>query len=83
MLVYVVYGAVLGAMGAVVHWAPKLWGNEPRPPRSPRSRCSACRHRARRVPALHRRLPRSARRAACYDNGDLEIWNILVLVGHA
>jgi heme/copper-type cytochrome/quinol oxidase subunit 1 len=25
-LVYVVYGAVLGAMGATIHWAPKLWG---------------------------------------------------------
>jgi len=24
--VYIVYGAVLGAMGAVIHWAPKLWG---------------------------------------------------------
>jgi len=24
--VYVVYGAVLAAMGAVIHWAPKLWG---------------------------------------------------------
>ncbi len=25
-LVYIVYGAALGAMGALVHWAPKLWG---------------------------------------------------------
>jgi len=25
-LIYVVYGAVLGAMGATIHWAPKLWG---------------------------------------------------------
>lgn len=25
-LVYVVYGAALATMGAVVHWAPKLWG---------------------------------------------------------
>ena len=25
-LVYVVYGAVLASMGAVVHWVPKLWG---------------------------------------------------------
>ena len=25
-LVYVVYGAVLAAMGATIHWAPKLWG---------------------------------------------------------
>ncbi len=24
--VYVVYGAVLAVMGAVIHWAPKLWG---------------------------------------------------------
>jgi heme/copper-type cytochrome/quinol oxidase subunit 1 len=24
--VYVVYGAVLAAIGAVIHWAPKLWG---------------------------------------------------------
>jgi heme/copper-type cytochrome/quinol oxidase subunit 1 len=26
-LVYVVYGGVLAAMGAVIHWAPKLWGS--------------------------------------------------------
>ncbi|MGE5211850.1 MAG: cbb3-type cytochrome c oxidase subunit I, partial [Acidobacteriota bacterium] len=25
--IYVVYGAVLGVMGAIVHWAPKLWGS--------------------------------------------------------
>ncbi len=25
-LIYVVYGAVLAAMGATIHWAPKLWG---------------------------------------------------------
>jgi heme/copper-type cytochrome/quinol oxidase subunit 1 len=24
--IYVVYGAVLAAIGAVIHWAPKLWG---------------------------------------------------------
>jgi heme/copper-type cytochrome/quinol oxidase subunit 1 len=26
-LIYVVYGAVLASMGAVIHWAPKLWGS--------------------------------------------------------
>ncbi len=26
-LVYVVYGSVLAAMGAAIHWAPKLWGS--------------------------------------------------------
>ena len=25
-LIYIVYGAVLAAMGATIHWAPKLWG---------------------------------------------------------
>ncbi len=25
-LVYIVYGGVLAAMGAVIHWGPKLWG---------------------------------------------------------
>ena len=25
-LIYVVYGGVLAAMGATIHWAPKLWG---------------------------------------------------------
>ena len=28
-LIYIVYGAVLGVMGGVVYWAPKLWGNAP------------------------------------------------------
>lgn len=27
-LVYVVYGVALATMGAVVHWAPKLWGGK-------------------------------------------------------
>lgn len=27
-LVYVVYGAALATMGAVIHWAPKLWGGK-------------------------------------------------------
>lgn len=26
VLVYVAYGSVLGVLGAVAHWAPKLWG---------------------------------------------------------
>ncbi len=27
-LVYVVYGGVLGALGGITHWAPKLWGRK-------------------------------------------------------
>jgi heme/copper-type cytochrome/quinol oxidase subunit 1 len=27
-LVYVVYGGVLGALGGIAHWAPKLWGRK-------------------------------------------------------
>lgn len=27
-LVYVTYGTVLGVIGGVIHWAPKLWGRE-------------------------------------------------------
>ena len=63
VLVYVVYGAALAIMGGAVWWAPKLWGFAPstakvraaRPARRPGDR-------ARLVPALHRRLPRPARR---------------------
>jgi heme/copper-type cytochrome/quinol oxidase subunit 1 len=28
VLVYVVYGGVLGVLGGIAHWAPKLWGRQ-------------------------------------------------------
>ncbi len=82
-LVYVVYGAVLGTLGGLVFWAPKLWGAAPA---------------ARKVIPLAllgvlatvlASFPHyiagylDQPGGAVYDNDDFVVWNILVLVGHA
>jgi heme/copper-type cytochrome/quinol oxidase subunit 1 len=81
-LVYIVYGAVLGAMGALVHWAPKLWG---RKLHSGGATILAFAGVAATILAtfplyIAGLLDQPA--GVAYDDSDLEIWNILSLVGH-
>ncbi len=81
-LVYVAYGAALGAMGAIVHWAPKLWG---RTLNSLAAMGLAVLGVAATVLAafplyISGLLDQGA--GVFYDNSDLQIWNILSLVGH-
>ncbi len=81
-LVYVVYGAALGAMGALVHWAPKLWG---RKLHSTGAIALAFLGVAATILAtfplyIAGLLDQPA--GVAYDDSDLEIWNILSLVGH-
>lgn len=81
-LIYVAYGTVLGVMGGIAHWAPKLWGRN--------LGLSAA------LPALVgvggvvlASFPHyiagflDQPGGLAYEDGDLQIWNILVLVGHA
>jgi heme/copper-type cytochrome/quinol oxidase subunit 1 len=81
-LVYVVYGAALGAMGALVHWAPKLWG---RRLHSFGAITLAFLGVAATILAtfplyIAGLLDQPA--GVAYDDADLEIWNILSLLGH-
>ena len=82
-LLYIAYGTALAVMGGVVHWAPKLWGRE---------------LDMKKVAPLAL-LGVGGTVLACfphyiagfldqpgglgYSDSDLQIWNILVLVGHA
>jgi heme/copper-type cytochrome/quinol oxidase subunit 1 len=82
-LVYVVYGAVLGAMGAIVHWAPKLWGSKL--------------DQAKVLPLALLGVTATVLAAfplyiagfldqpagVSYTDDDLQIWNIIALVGQA
>ena len=82
-LVYVVYGAVLAAMGATIHWAPKLWG--------------ATLDAGKVLPLALLGLTGTILAAfpmyiagflnqpagLSYLDDDLVIWNVLALVGHA
>ena len=79
---FVVYGTALGTMGAIVHWAPKLWG--------------AVIPAARAVPlallgvvaTLLAALPLSIAgfldqpAGLGYEDDDLAVWNIISLAGH-
>jgi heme/copper-type cytochrome/quinol oxidase subunit 1 len=83
VLVYVVYGVVLAAMGATIHWAPKLWG--------------ATIDAAKVLPLALLGVTGTVLAAfpmyiagfldqpagVVYLDDDLAIWNIIALVGHA
>jgi heme/copper-type cytochrome/quinol oxidase subunit 1 len=82
-LIYVVYGAVLAAMGATIHWAPKLWG--------------ATLDAGKVLPLALLGVTGTILAAfpmyiagfldqpagLSYLNDDLVIWNVIALVGHA
>jgi len=83
VLVYIVYGAVLGVMGGVAHWAPKLWGDAPSAAKlGPLALTGVLATVLASFPHyIAGFLDQPA--GPVYDNDDLAIWNILVLVGHA
>jgi heme/copper-type cytochrome/quinol oxidase subunit 1 len=82
-LVYVVYGAVLGVMGAVVIWAPKLGGIALDARKViPIALLGVLAIVLASFPHyIAGYLDQPA--GAIYDNDDLAAWNIVVLVGHA
>lgn len=82
-LVYVAYGTALGIMGAVVYWAPKLWGHAPSagkvaPPAVVGLLGTVLATFPHYIAGF---LDQPA--GAVYVDGDLTIWNVLVLVGHS
>jgi heme/copper-type cytochrome/quinol oxidase subunit 1 len=83
VLIYVVYGAVLGVLGGAAYWAPKLWGNAPSAAKvAPLALLGLLATVLASFPHyIAGFLDQPA--GPIYDNDDLVIWNILVLVGHA
>ena len=84
-LVYVVYGAVLGIMGGVVYWAPKLWGRA-FPDKSAMG-LAALGMVATVLASLPYYVAGFADQPAASPTyaygGPAELWNALVLIGHA
>jgi len=82
-LVYVVYGAVLAMLGGIAHWAPKLWGTSIDLKKSgPLALLGLAGVILAGFPHyIAGFLDQPA--GLAYADSDLQIWNILVLVGHA
>jgi heme/copper-type cytochrome/quinol oxidase subunit 1 len=82
-LIYVVYGAVLGVMGAIVHWAPKLWGSTLDQGKVlPLSLLGVTGTILAAFPMyIAGFLDQPA--GLSYIDDDLQLWNVIALVGHA
>jgi len=83
VLIYIVYGAVLAMMGAVVHWAPKLWGGMLSSAGA--SILALLGLGATILAAFPLFIAGFLDQPAgiAYDDDDLLIWNVISLVGHA
>jgi len=82
-LIYVVYGAAIGAMGAAAHWAPKLWGVELSTAKSAPLAGAAVAGTVLAAFPLYIAGFLDQPAGAVYDDGDLSVWNIVSTVGHA
>lgn len=84
-LVYVVYGAVLGVLGGVVHWAPKLWGRRfPAVPALGLALLGVLATVLASLPFVIAGFAGQPAAAAAFSySGPASLWNVLVLVGHA
>jgi heme/copper-type cytochrome/quinol oxidase subunit 1 len=84
VLVYVVYGAVLGIMGGVVYWAPKLWGRMvPDKPAMGLAGLGLVATVLASLPYYAAGFADQPAASPTYDyGGPAELWNALVLVGH-
>lgn len=82
-LIYVVYGAAIGAMGAAAHWAPKLtWGVEMSTAKSAPLAFVAVTGTVLAAFPLYIAGFLDQPAGAVYDDGDLSIWNIVSTIGH-
>jgi heme/copper-type cytochrome/quinol oxidase subunit 1 len=81
-LVYVAYGTALAVMGGIVNWAPKLWGKELELKKAaPLALLGVGGVVLASFPHYIAGFLDQPGGLA-YGNGDLAIWNILVLAGH-
>ena len=83
-LVYIVYGAVLGIMGGVVYWAPKLWGRTfPDKQVMGLAGLGLIATVLASLPYYVAGFADQPAASPTYDyGGPAELWNALVLVGH-
>jgi heme/copper-type cytochrome/quinol oxidase subunit 1 len=82
-LIYVVYGAVLAAMGATMHWAPKLWGATIDAGKAlPLALLGVTGTILAAFPMYIAGFLNQPAGVAYLDD-DLVVWNIIALVGHA
>lgn len=80
--VYIAYGSALGAMGALIHWAPKLWGRTITSGLViPLAFLGAIATILATFPLFIAGLLDQPT-GVVYDDSDLQIWNILSLTGH-
>ncbi len=82
VLLYVAYGTVLGLMAGIAHWAPKLWGTSL--PSGKMAGLALVGVAATVLATLPHYVAGFLDQPAglAYADGDLQVWNILVLVGH-
>jgi heme/copper-type cytochrome/quinol oxidase subunit 1 len=82
-LIYVVYGAVLAFMGAILHWAPKLWGSTLSASKvTPLALLGVTGTILAAFPMyIAGFLDQPA--GVAYLDDDLVLWNIIALVGHS
>jgi heme/copper-type cytochrome/quinol oxidase subunit 1 len=87
VIVALVYGIALGVMGGVLHWSPKLTGHVvPGAKVAPIALLGAAGAVLASVPyfiAGFLDQPSLFVGGGLYDDSDLTVWNILVLIGHA
>ena len=81
-LVYVTYGAALGLMGGVVHWAPKLLGRTIDIKQVAPLALAGVGGTVLASFPLYIAGFLNQPVGLGYDDGDLQIWNVLVLIGH-
>jgi heme/copper-type cytochrome/quinol oxidase subunit 1 len=82
---YIAYGTVLGVLAGVVHWAPKLWGRcLPEKAVLPLALLGVLATILAAFPYYIAGFADQPAGSPLYDySGPSELWNILVLVGHA
>jgi heme/copper-type cytochrome/quinol oxidase subunit 1 len=87
VIVALLYGIALGVMGGVLHWSPKLTGHVvPGAKVAPIALLGAAGAVLASVPyfiAGFLDQPSLFVGGGLYDDSDLTVWNILVLIGHA
>ncbi len=81
-LVYIAYGSALGVMGGIALWAPKLWGKQL--PTVPASLLALAGVGGVVLASFPHYIAGFLDQPSdlAFQNGDLQIWNILVLAGH-
>jgi len=81
-LVYVVYGVVLSMLGAVVHWASKLWGGTVGTATAAPLALLGVTGTVLAAFPLYIAGFLDQPAGVSYDDGDLSLWNLISLVGH-